>query len=185
MKLSFPIINFWSYKNHSVLHSSISVTVNSPILKSFNLFLNLAKILALNLKTYPVNLNNLFNEPYLRQLMTLPRASCSTILTVAATTLTFLQKARWHLLVTNFWDCQARTVDHEANRANPNKPRIRNELKYLLDLMRMEYEIKYLVMNLFEWHLTCSEPKYSNVFQLVSSTTKPPCYHSNRIWMIL
>ena len=66
------------------------MTVNSPILRSFNLFQSLAKILALNLKTYPVTLNNLFNEPYLRQSMTLPKASCSTLLTVAATTLALL-----------------------------------------------------------------------------------------------
>ena len=46
--------------------------------------------MALNLKTYPVTLNNLFNEPLLRQSMTLPRSSCSTLLTVATTILTLL-----------------------------------------------------------------------------------------------
>ena len=53
-------------------------------------------------------------------------------------------------MVINFLDCQARTVDHETNEANPNKLRIWNELKYLLDLMTMEYETKCLVINLLE-----------------------------------
>ena len=82
------------------------MTVNSPISKLFDLFLSLAKILALNLKTYPVALNNMFNQPYLRHLMTLPRASCSTLLTVATTTLTFFSSKLISLngKVTSFGD---------------------------------------------------------------------------------
>ena len=34
--------------------------------------------------------DNLFNKPYLLQSVTLPRASCSTLLTAATTTLTLL-----------------------------------------------------------------------------------------------
>ena len=132
------------------------MTVNSPILNSFNLFLSLAKILALNLKTYPVTLNNLFIKPYLEQSMTLPKASYSTLLTAATAILILLSSKLISLngkvasFGDQFLDCQARTVEHESIAANPNELRIWNELNYLLGLMRMKYETTCLLMNLLE-----------------------------------
>ena len=116
--------------------------LKSPILKSFNVFLSFAKILVLNLKTYPVTLNRFFNEPYMEQSLTLPRSSSSTLLTVATTILMLLfsklfsPNGKVISFGNQFLRFQARTVDHGTKGGIPNELMIWNELKYLLDLVR-------------------------------------------------
>lgn len=118
---------------------------------TFRFFLSFAKILALNLKALLVNLNNLFNEPYLRQINDFTDTLLISTTNQCLTTSIPLS-SKWFHLRGKISLGDNETLNKNCGPWNQcDKYKLANDLKCLLDLLKMVFENSYLMMHFFYW----------------------------------